>query len=289
MPIINGKYYMNPRHGEMLERARQDTQDTEAKRGGILGTLADILDGRIGSSGKHAIWPTSGNDDSGPGSARDNPYTTPHKPEVVPISESNAQAASPQNQRQQAHAQHDITNGHWVTIDHRPVFIEESSDGHSQPTVQRNKQKRKEIADIAREYNHSTAWAFDKKKGDFPAGSNKCNKFVYDVAKEAGAKATVIGKDGNARPPLAGEWADPHTRIANWRVLQPGETPQPGDVAAWPFHYSDATGHSGIVTSVDRNGHVTAIAAHQDVAGPDDSFNPSRAHPKVTYRRFTGE
>lgn len=109
------------------------------------------------------------------------------------------------------------------------------------------------------------------------------------MTKEAGAKATVIGSDGKARPPLAGEWADPNTQIPNWRVLGPDETPEPGDVAAWPFHYSDATGHSGIVTSVDRNGHVTAMAAHEAVVGPDSSFNPSPVHPKVTYRRYTGE
>ena len=63
---------------------------------------------------------------------------------------------------------------------------------------------------------------------------------------------------------------------------------EPGDVAAYKLrrnaHY---TGHSGIVTSVDPDGVVHAIAAHEDVVGPDDKFNGT---PRigVTYRRYEG-
>ena len=169
-------------------------------------------------------------------------------------------------------AQRPNSGGHWVTIDHHHVLI----DG-----------TRQRIADAARKHLGSTDWAFDKRKGNFPSGTNKCNKFVYDATREAGAPAVVIGKDGRPRAPLAGEWADPKTAISGWRVLGPNETPQPGDVAAWPHHYSDATGHSGIVVSVDQNGHVTAIAAHDRVVGTDDSFNRS-VQPKVRYRRYIG-
>jgi hypothetical protein len=150
------------------------------------------------------------------------------------------------------------------------------------------KAERDKIAGIAGKYNGSTDWGFAKRKGNFPPNTNKCNKFVYDVAKEGGAEPTVIGSDGKPRPPLAAEWADPNTKIANWRVLGENEAPQPGDVAAYklPGH-TGYTGHSGIVISVDPNGTVHGIAAHADVVGPDDKFNYTRDRP-ITYRRYEG-
>ena len=163
--------------------------------------------------------------------------------------------------------------GHWVTIHGRHVFIEDS---------------RQKIAKIARKYRGSTNWAFGKRKDNFPPNTDKCNKFVYDVTREAGAEPLVRGSDGKLRPPLAAEWANPNLDIPNWIVLTPEEKPQPGDVAAYPIpgHHT-YTGHSGIVTSVDADGRVHAIAAHEDLVGPDDKFN--RSDRAVTYRRFTGD
>ncbi|MGH9738836.1 MAG: CHAP domain-containing protein [Candidatus Acidiferrales bacterium] len=180
---------------------------------------------------------------------------------VLPIS--NSVGVAPQNR---------TADGRWVTIDHHHVFIAET---------------RGRIVKTAQKYNGSTDWAFNKRKDNFPAGTNKCNKFVYDITKEAGAPALVVGNDGKPRPPLAAEWADPRVSIPSWQVLGPAEKPEAGDVAAWPNHYSDATGHSGIVVSVDPDGQVTAIAAHSSVVGSDGSFNRSR-HPRVTYRRYVG-
>lgn len=166
----------------------------------------------------------------------------------------------------------DGAEGNWVTIDHRHVFIREA---------------RSRIAMIARKYNGSRAWAYARRKDTFGPNTNKCNKFVYDVTKEAGAPALVMGSDGKPRPPLAGEWANPDISIPGWRVLGPNESPEPGDVAAWPHRYSDATGHSGIVVSVNQGGRVIAMAAHSVSVAPDDSFNRS-THTDVLYRRFTG-
>ncbi|HXQ25927.1 MAG TPA: CHAP domain-containing protein [Candidatus Acidoferrales bacterium] len=141
---------------------------------------------------------------------------------------------------------------------------------------------------VAKKYNDSSAWAFSKRKDNFPPGTDKCNKYVYDVAKEAGAEALTKGSDGNMRPPLAGEWASPDVKIPNWEVLAGKDVPQPGDVAAYPLPgHPTYTGHSGIVTSVDADGTVHAIAAHEDVVGPDDKFNRADGR-MVTYRRFTG-
>ncbi|MGA8013971.1 MAG: CHAP domain-containing protein [Candidatus Acidiferrales bacterium] len=173
--------------------------------------------------------------------------------------------------------------GHWVTIDSRRVLVDRGQAGRV------SRARRDKIAVTARKYNGSTDWGFAKRKDNFASGTNKCNKFVYDVTKEAGATATVTGSDGKSRAPLAGEWADPNTHIPGWRVLGPNETPQPGDVAAYklPGGGTSFSGHSGIVTDVEANGRVHAVAAHSDVVGPDDKFNSTRDRA-VTYRRFEG-
>lgn len=148
------------------------------------------------------------------------------------------------------------------------------------------KDLRQEIARVAKKYDGSTDWAYGKRKDNFPAQTDKCNKFVYDVTKEAGAKALVRGSDGKLRPPLAGEWADPKVDIPNWEVLPPTELPKPGDVAAYqlPGH-ATYTGHSGIVTSVDADGTIHAIAAHANVVSRDNKFQHV---PGVTFRRYAG-
>jgi hypothetical protein len=142
--------------------------------------------------------------------------------------------------------------------------------------AQNNQQTREDIANTAEKYNGSTDWAFAAKKGAFACNTNKCNEFVGDVTKEAGAPVSVTGSDGKQRYPLAGELADPNTKIANWRALGPNEKPQAGDIAAYklPGGGTSFSGHSGIVTSVDRNGTVHAMAAHEKIVGPDNKFNP---------------
>jgi len=172
---------------------------------------------------------------------------------------------------------------HWVTIEGHHVLIGEEQAGRPRRTAGAR------IAATAEKYSGSTAWAFAKRKDNFGPGTNKCNKFVHDVTKESGAETTVIGVDGKPRPPLAAEWADPNVEIPGWRVLGPDEAAEPGDVAAYklPGGGTQYTGHSGIVTNVDANGTVHAIAAHRDVVGPDEKFNSTRER-SVTYRRYQG-
>jgi hypothetical protein len=73
-------------------------------------------------------------------------------------------------------------------------------------------------------------------------------------------------------------------------VLDKNEKPQPGDIAAYKQSGGGEaySGHSGIVSSVDPNGLVHAMAAHDQVVGPDDKFNPGVGAAVITYRRFTG-
>jgi hypothetical protein len=166
-------------------------------------------------------------------------------------------------------AQRQSSDSHWVTIGGHHVLIEKE-EGNQKSRNRRNQQRqraiRNRIAETASKYRGRTDWAYAKQKGNFPPNTNKCNKFVYDVTKEAGAEGRVTGSGGKQRPPLASEWADRNTKITNWRPLEKDETPQPGDVAAYKLRggRTSFSGHSGIVTSVDPNGFVHGMAAHDD-------------------------
>ncbi len=182
--------------------------------------------------------------------------------------------------------------------DLQPDTVLERQQQNQQPQSQQaqnqtNQQTRADIAATAQKYSDeaSTAWAFAAQKGAFACNTNKCNAFVGDVTKEAGAPVSVTGSDGKPRYPLASELADKNRNIANWRVLGPGEKPQPGDVAAYKLSGGGTSfsGHSGIVTSVDRNGVVHAVAAHERVVGPDNKFQPGSTEHTVVFRRYTGD
>jgi hypothetical protein len=121
-------------------------------------------------------------------------------------------------------------------------------------------------------------WCKACRKGNFPEDTNKCNKFVYDVTDEVGAKAILKG-----RAPLASEWAKPSVNIPNWRPLKADESPQPGDVGAYKLEGGGAaySGHTGIVT-YDEN-----ISAHSDaVYTVPGQFSEN---PNTVYRRYTGD
>lgn len=150
-----------------------------------------------------------------------------------------------------------------------------------------NLARRKKIDQIARGYNNNKAWCFDCKKDNFGVGTNKCNKYVYDVTKEAGATGEITIK-GTKRAPLAAEWADKNTQIKNWRVLKDGETPLPGDVAAYKLEGGGArfSGHTRLMIS-NGSGGLTNISAHGDAVYPTP--NQFESNPSTVYRRYTGE
>jgi RHS repeat-associated protein len=161
---------------------------------------------------------------------------------------------------------------------------------------QQNADIRENIAANAEAQVGSSAWAYSIRNGTFAAGTWKCNEFVGDMTKNAGAQATVLVKDGkplldakgDSRPPTPAEWANKNRgdAIPNWRVLTPGETPQRGDVAPYRLPgCSDCNGHSGIVVGVGPHGEVRAIAAHSDKVGSDNSFQPVNG---TVYSRFIG-
>ena len=54
-----------------------------------------------------------------------------------------------------------------------------------------NRKRRAKVAKTADKYIDSKAWMTAVAKGQFPAGSYKCNLFVCDVAAEAGAPTSL--------------------------------------------------------------------------------------------------
>jgi RHS repeat-associated protein len=116
---------------------------------------------------------------------------------------------------------------------------------------------RKKIAKKAADYEGRDDWDIKKKKDNIDIGLDKCNKFVADVLKEAGADPGTPNStlkritEGKGTPPTAAQWADKDFSIKNWYVLKPGETPQAGDVAAMAYSNPSGnyTGHVGIVVA----------------------------------------
>ncbi len=106
-----------------------------------------------------------------------------------------------------------------------------------------------DIATTAEKYEGSEDWKVNKRKGDFGPGTYKCNLFVYDVLKEAGA--TAPKQPSGLWPLTAEDWANPTKSITDWCYMGKGSkvTRARGDVIAEKRHYSNATGHCGIAVS----------------------------------------
>ncbi|MGH1353414.1 MAG: RHS repeat-associated core domain-containing protein, partial [Methyloligellaceae bacterium] len=147
-------------------------------------------------------------------------------------------------------------------------------------------QTREKIASIAESYENSKEWYTDVEKDNYGVGQYKCNKFVYDVIREAGA----IGYGGSIRDltkffsgyggPTAGQWADPKFHIEGWEVTN---NPQRGDVAAIENISSTSTGHVAIVTGPNKTTGTSYAPA--PIKTSDWGF---RVNQTPTFRRYIG-
>lgn len=131
----------------------------------------------------------------------------------------------------------------------------------------------------------------------FGSGTNKCNIFVNDVLTESGVKVAWIehGKSTNIpfykrlSPPTAGEWANSSKLLNSWSVEN---TPEPGDVGAYSYNYSDASGPVGIIIADG----VTISAGWNKIELNDCGFRvkyntasePSQEHDFTIFRRYKG-
>ena len=209
MPFINGKHYMNPQYGAAMERARQTG---EGKFGTILSVLADILDelnhSSKGSSGelfgRQFKPPSFGGGsaqgaDASPSRLIPEPYPAPgvpqdpenarlrrHGREIFPIplarggvqgefvqERQGAQRAGQQQHQSQAD---DSADGHWVTIDHQHVFIQEwRRTKRPHPRAQANGNKHK--AEVG--YGE-TAGLLPERSPKAPAKTNPYDRRTWD-------------------------------------------------------------------------------------------------------------
>jgi hypothetical protein len=80
-------------------------------------------------------------------------------------------------------------------------------------------QIRENIATRAEAADGDKSYSFKSKKDDFGCNTNKCNKFVHDMAA-AGADAPMVkASDGTMRLARAGELANPKLKIDHWAVV----------------------------------------------------------------------
>jgi len=148
---------------------------------------------------------------------------------------------------------------------------------------------RNKIAEVAESYVSSDLWLFDVAKDDFPAGTYKCNKFVYDVLEEAGLKAPMgdYGYWSERLPLLAGDWGNPNLSIDGWAVMPSVVVPQPGDVAAVVYTGGgDYSGHVGIVVSGNRT--VSSSTSQMPYGRIRISNWGFRKGQEITFRRYFG-
>ena len=158
------------------------------------------------------------------------------------------------------------------------------------------KRVRDNIVKTAEKYIGSQAWIDAATRRNYPAGSNKCNLFVYEILTEAGASPGLPNGRLWGSPPLAGQWADPSYAIPGWEVLTPAQVPEPGDVLAQQIGYSDASGHVMIVggdntvigTGTQGNGPEGTI---ESIPMPKDLTNqhPWLALGPMVFRRWVGQ
>lgn len=152
-------------------------------------------------------------------------------------------------------------------------------------------QVRSNIASIADNQVGRLDWQDSASRSNFPAPSNKCNLFVYEVLSSADADPGLPNGWINNYPPTAGQWADPAYAIPNWRVLPSEEPPLPGDVVAQHIEYDDASGH---VMIVGRNGNFIGTGEGADAHGQivdilarDNLGRPGDRHGPLVYRRWS--
>ena len=138
----------------------------------------------------------------------------------------------------------------------------------------------------------STKWNFEVSIDDFGENTNKCNKFVYDKLVQSGADPGTPNGFFSDNPPTAGQWADPNFKLKGWKVVS---NPRRGDVVAYRYNYSDATGHVAIVGanarairySVGTSGTFNSIAKTEFGFSSSTHYLPQGA--KYVYRRYVGQ
>lgn len=169
--------------------------------------------------------------------------------------------------------------------------------------------KKHPVVDKALESVGNTTWAVNADRSPYPSGANKCNLFVYEMARAAEYDVPQRTRWSWSKlsnvwyPPLAGEWANNSQSVGSWAPVTEGEA-EPGDMVAESVSYSNATGHVGVVSYPKPNSKTKTLSegehANDEVtmerqvisAGSDEILNndyfwSSRRHGVPYYKHYS--
>jgi hypothetical protein len=116
-------------------------------------------------------------------------------------------------------------------------------------------------------------------KGDFDAGTNKCNLFVSDMVKSSGAEPPQRYKFGiiPRGPVTAGELGDASKTLLS--IVSAGDA-KIGDVVGFKKDFSDATDHTvifagdvGIIKDGTQYGPTAADSSPGTIGAGSDAIN----------------
>jgi len=173
-------------------------------------------------------------------------------------------------------------NKPYTSLDKRAVVLRK---GNLPPEINER------IAGEARKRIGSDAWSQWANRGDFAWSEPKCNLFVYEVLKAAGAQVPLPNeggktkyfnidnwfKDAGQRPPTASQWHDEKYAPLkdHWRIVQQLHESCPGDVI------TDG-GHMGIIS-----GSKKTISASTDTnTVVENDWGWRRDNTNVVVRRY---
>lgn len=149
---------------------------------------------------------------------------------------------------------------------------------------------------FSEEWNKKALRVYEGQRGSeyYGPGDYKCNLFVYEMMKQAGARVELELRENKigvqiAYPPLARHWADPSFAIPGFEVLTvPPDVPQPGDVAAIKNVSFSASGHVGIVVGPPQSASNMTVSARADGAVHNDWGFRDENKGQVVFRRYVG-
>lgn len=139
----------------------------------------------------------------------------------------------------------------------------------------------------------SSGWDKDRTVANFPAGSYKCNLFVFDVLKgveadpplaNGGVLYNWFGYGVPRYPVLAGQWGNPAFRIDGWDIVE--GSPAIGDIIAAPRWGPNSTGHVAIFVGHDHGAPMSVSAMDHFVEYESWPFKDSGRLFRV--RRYRG-
>jgi len=140
--------------------------------------------------------------------------------------------------------------------------------GDIKPKQQYKSYDPKTAVEIARSLVNDDRWSYSKKRGIYCKGDWKCNIFVYEVLRAAGAKIPLIGgmlgwaTDGKyGYPPSAYDWENENIKINGWAITK---HPKPGDVVSTGEHVGIYIGNGKMISAARDKIVMTDLKSYEN-------------------------